>query len=739
MSSALDEETVKTLDSGRQTVFDLLSSAQTELKKIFLAFAIVFLGAIVAMRYYVWEALRSNTVSRLDPELAADLDLVARTPFDVILMQVKIGLIVGAIAAVIVAVYLGRKAIVDRAADAVSLTTGRLYLFVAASMTLALAGLYYAYAVFFPVMFMILAEQAFQAGVKPTYGIVMYTEFLLLLTISFAIAAQIPLFMGALSYAEIVRYETFRDKWRYAVLGVFVFGMVFSPPDPFTQIMWAIPLLALYGLSLGLSKVVTNIRRTRDSGDEVDFAPYRRRGHYLVLGGLFGGLSGAVVVVSDLGVDVAVTLPDAVAIPLLGDQPLPTGAFVAESALEVGVAGLRGGAIVGGAVLVWTLISILREPVVAPRGERPTVDPDDIDFDAIDTATINTLPNSVFAELSEEDVARVAQGRMDEDPEAAAALLDRWDAVDEAEQDPEDTPTEDDTAADDDTVSETAVGMIDSFTEEETTEDDIGGYLYDIQFILDSLRSRAFVLFGSFIAIFATSFGYLYWRGIEDIMTQFTDRVPAEAFRPGAGATGPTDIVVALHPVEVLIFIVKFSALLSVLLTLPLILYYAWPAVQQRGFANPAGDRRGFLLWGGILMATIVGGAAVGFFVIAPLLVSTLVTDALASGMVIAYRIRSLLWLVFFLTIGVGLFLAVPMTLVLFHASGLVSFDAMARRWRVIVFGIVVAATLLTPRGLMVMVLLAVPTVLAFMLGLGLLWLLTLPQRIRRASDPQAS
>ena len=740
MSSALDEETVKTLDAGRETAFDLLSNAQTELKKIFLAFAVAFLGTIVAMRYYVWEALRANTVSRLDPEFAAELDLVARTPFDVILMQVKIGLIIGAIAAVIAAVYLGRKAILDRAADAVDLTTPRLYLFVAASAALALAGLYYAYAVFFPVMFMILAEQAFQAGVKPTYGIVMYTEFLLLLTISFAIAAQIPLFMGALSYAEIVRYETFRDKWRYAVLGVFIFGMVFSPPDPFTQIMWAIPLLALYGLSLGISKVVTNIRRTRDTGEAVDFARYRRKGHFLVLGGLVGGIGGAALVVSDVGAQIAATLPAAVSIPILGDQPLPTGALVAESWLEVVAAGLRGGVLAGGAVLAWALVSILREPVVPPRGERPAVDPDDIDFDVIDAASINTLPDSVFAELSEDEIARIAQGRMDEDPDAAAALLERWDTVEEAQQAAEATTAAEDTdASDADPVSDTAVGMIDSFTDEETTEDDIGGYLYDIQFILDSLRSRTFILFGSFIAIFATSFGYLYWRGIEDIMTQFTALVPNEAFSPGAGATGPTDIVVALHPVEVLIFIVKFSALLSALLTLPLILYYAWPAVQQRGFADPSGDRRGFLLWGGLLTATVIGGAGAGFFVIAPLTVSTLVTDAIASGMVVAYRIRSLLWLVFFLTIGVGLFFAIPMTLLLFHASGLVSFDTMARRWRAIVFGIIVAATLLTPRGLMVMVLLAVPTVLAFMLGLGLLWLLTLPGRLRRAGEPSAS
>ncbi len=50
--------------------------------------------------------------------------------------------------------------------------------------------------------------------------------------------------MTGLSYAEIVPYELFRDKWRHAIVGIFAFGALFTPPDPFTQIMWAVPLVA---------------------------------------------------------------------------------------------------------------------------------------------------------------------------------------------------------------------------------------------------------------------------------------------------------------------------------------------------------------------------------------------------------------------------------------------------------------------------------------------------------------
>ncbi len=735
MSSVVDEETVQTLDAGRETVFAMLKNAQTELKKIFLGFVVAFLGTVIAMRYYVWEFLRANTESRLSDVVAEDLDLVARTVFDVILMQVKLGLIVGTIVALILAVYLGRKAILNRVDASIPITKARLYAFVGTSLVLAIGGIVYAYAVFFPLMFKVLAEQAFQAGVKPTYGIVRYTEFLLLLTISFGLAAQIPLFVGALSYSEIVSYETFRDKWRYAVLGIFVFGAVFSPPDPFTQIMWAIPLLALYGFSLGIAKIVTNLRRARETGAAVTAGQYQRRLLIIVGGTLGAAVLTAGLLWADYGASLAARLPASISIPYLVTLSLPTGLLVAETPIAIAGSALQIGLLTGGVLVAVQLIAILREPVVPKPGS-----PDAVDLETMDAAHVRTAPTEVFRSLSEDEAVGIAHQSMEADPEKAQAILDRWEAVNEAdasgaETDDADTPADVD---DSDPVTDTAVGMMDAFTDEETDEDDIGGYLYDLQFIFDTLRSRAFILFGVFIGAFGGMFGYLYWRGIEDILRQFTMRVPNEQFRPGAGATDPTDIVVALHPVEVLIFIVKFSGLLAILVTLPLLLYYAWPAIQQRNLAPGTGDRRGFLLWGGLLMGTILSGAVFGFLVVAPVTISYLVSDAIGAGMVIAYRIRSLLWVVFFLTIGIGLFLAIPLSVVLLHYTSLVPYESMARRWRPIVFGFFVAGALFTPGGIITMFLLAIPTAVAFLLGLAILWLLTLPTRLRR-QEPQAS
>ncbi len=737
MSSALDEDTLRTLDSGRQTLMQTLAAARAELRKAFIAFVIAFLGTVLAMRYYVWEFLQANTESQLESAVASELDLVARTPFDVILIQVKLGLIVGILIGLLVALYLGRKALLQRLDASVPITRVRLYGFVGVAGLLSLGGIAYAYGVFFPLMFKVLAEQAFQAGVKPTYGIVRYTEFLLLLTLSFGLAAQVPLFVGALSYAEIVSYETFRDKWRYAVLGIFVFGAVFSPPDPFTQIMWAIPLLALYAFSLGIAKVVTNVRRSREHDGAVDGTRYRNKALQVLVAAVGSGLITGGVLWFDGGATLATILPEQISVPLVGTYSIPTAVLLLSDPLAQAVRALQVALLVGGGMLLIHLVSILREPVV-PRWDEPRT----IDLEQLDATGVRQAPETVFADLSETEAVSLARDHMDEEPDKARAILDRWEAVDAATEAPDsdaEDPAETETSeAASSTVSDTAFGMAAAFGDEETDEDDIGGYIYDIQFILGTLRSRVFILFSVFLAVFGGSFGYLYWRGIEDIMRQFTARVPNEQFRPGAGATDPTDIVVALHPVEVLIFIVKFSALLAILAVLPLVLYYAWPAIQQRQLVPGSGDRRGFLLWGVIFGGTILGGAVLGFTIIAPWSISYLVSDALASGMVISFRIRNLLWVIFFLTIGVGLFLAIPLTVLIFHTTGLVPFRSMRIRWKPTVFGIFVAGALFTPGDIITMFALAVPTVIAYLLGLTLLWVITLPRRLLQRG-PQAS
>ncbi|SNZ15609.1 sec-independent protein translocase protein TatC [Natronoarchaeum philippinense] len=754
MSSAVDEDTVQTVQAGRETIAGVLSSAQTHLQKAFIAFVIGMMGTIWAMRAFVWEFLEANTKSRMGPQTAEVTDIVVRTPFDVILLQVKIGLAVGILFAVPVLLYYGREAIVERADATVPINKRRVVGFAVTSVTLFVGGVIYAYGVFFPYMFEFLASNAVQAGVKPSYGIVEYTEFILLLSLSFGLAAQLPMAMAVLSYTEIVPYETFRDKWKYAVLGIFVFGAVFSPPDPFTQVMWALPLVALYAASLGLSKLITNVKRAGRAADPAEAQKFRRRGKVLVAA-LVAAFVGTLAFLSAGGPELA----NQQLLPALPDMIRPAGEFVAGDSLARLWAATKVTAVVGLLGIIYNTARVLRSPVQPRRPSRSSSssdgpapasagDPSDLDLDNLDAAGVRAAPPQTFLSLTEDEALERARTAMDDDhPEKAQAILDRFDEVEAAHDDAESGDGDANAAAadsgdedDGSLVTGTAAGMMDAFTEDETTEEEIGGYFYDLQFIFSSLTSKLFRIVGLGIAVFVGVFVWLYSGGIGDIRELFLSQVPPE-LRPteaGSQVAGGAGEIIALHPVEVLIFEVQVSTILAVVVTLPMILYYAWPALEERGLvAQGKVSRSVFFLWGGCLVGGLIGGSLLGFFVIAPELISYFVADAKAAGMIVSYRLRNFFWLIFSLTIGIGLLANIPVTMLLFARSGVVSFGAMLKRWRVVVLAIFAIAGVATPNGILTMLLFAAPVALAYLLGLGVLWIVTLPGRLRgRGGSP---
>jgi sec-independent protein translocase protein TatC len=143
-------------------------------------------------------------------------------------------------------------------------------------------------------------------------------------------------------------------------------------------------------------------------------------------------------------------------------------------------------------------------------------------------------------------------------------------------------------------------------------------------------------------------------------------------------------------------------------------------------------------VWGGTLLAGVAAGTVIGYTQVAPAVISWLAQDTLGANMVIAYRIRHYAWLIVYTTVGIGLLAEIPMTLLLFHYGGLVSFTAVWDRWREIVIAIFAFAALVSPSGMFTMLVLAIPISLSFFLGLTLLWALTLGGR-RETEDAEVA
>lgn len=701
MSSAVDEDTARTLASGRDTLGGILSTAQSELQKVFIIFVAGFLGTFWALRVWIWGWLRSVTESAMDPNVLEEMDIIVTTPFEVILLQAKIGILVGILVSIPALVFLSRRELKDRGRWIdLGMSRTRLAGLGALSILLFVGGIVYAYWLFFPFMFDFLATQALNVGVVPTYGIVQWTEFLILLTLSFGLAAQLPLVMTGTSYTGLVAYETYRDKWKYAIIAIFVFGAFFSPPDPFTLMMWAVPLIGLYVFSLALAKIATNIRRAEDAGTATGPAGGARRAlvGLLVVGGVVAGLTAFVIDTEIITVE-------------LIDIDAYAATYGAFGHIVVGL--MAGLGVVLIPIIVYGL-TILRRPVHPPL--RPD-DPTEIDIGPLSADRIRDLPDEVFAEMTEAEATRYASDALDaDDREKAKLVFTRFDQVDDEQ---ESTPDEGEEAEEGSVIQGTATGMMSAFSDDRD-EEEIGGIIHDVRFVADGLRSRIFRIFIVFAIVLAGVFTFLYQGGLGYIKDDFIGRMP--------DAVSPEEIaVIALHPVEVLIFIVKVSTIAAALAVLPMVLYYAWPSMVDIGWVH--GRRNVIYKWTGGTLLALIAGTAFGYFIIAPGIMSYLVYSALDAGMVISYRIESFSWLIIFTTVGIGLFMIMPFTMWMLYLEGFASYGAMRDRWREVTIAAFVFAGMFTPATVLTMFLVGIPVLVFYWFGLAGLWLATLGGR----------
>jgi len=115
------------------------------------------------------------------------------------------------------------------------------------------AGGYFCWAVVFRIGYAFFLNQYQSIGVTPTIRISEYLAFSAKLLIAFALTFEMPIFAFFLTRLGLVDYRMMIRYFRYAVLAIFVVAVALTPPDMVSPFLLAIPLLLLYGLSIGVS------------------------------------------------------------------------------------------------------------------------------------------------------------------------------------------------------------------------------------------------------------------------------------------------------------------------------------------------------------------------------------------------------------------------------------------------------------------------------------------------------
>lgn len=116
-----------------------------------------------------------------------------------------------------------------------------------------LLGAWFCYEVVFKVGYGFFLRRYQAIDVRPAIRIEEYLSFSGDLLLAFGIMFELPVVTYFLTRIGIVNHRFLLRQFHYALILIFLLAAILTPPDIFAQILLALPLTLLYGVSIGVA------------------------------------------------------------------------------------------------------------------------------------------------------------------------------------------------------------------------------------------------------------------------------------------------------------------------------------------------------------------------------------------------------------------------------------------------------------------------------------------------------
>jgi sec-independent protein translocase protein TatC len=127
---------------------------------------------------------------------------------------------------------------------------------VGSSYALFLCGMAFAYFVVFPTIFRVMAHYNAPLGAEMTTDIDNYLSFVLTMFVAFGVTFEVPIVVVLLVRMGILTVKKLKEIRPYVIVGAFVISAVVTPPDVFSQLILAIPLIILYEAGIIAARLI---------------------------------------------------------------------------------------------------------------------------------------------------------------------------------------------------------------------------------------------------------------------------------------------------------------------------------------------------------------------------------------------------------------------------------------------------------------------------------------------------
>lgn len=195
--------------------------------------------------------------------MSQDLILIFIRPGEALMAHIRLAFTAGIMASLPIVFY----HIVAFLAPALSGKEKRVLLAAVFLMfILFFAGLAFAWFVAFPYAMNFFASFASE-NLLPYYTISEYVSFVTGFLLGFGLVFQVPLLFWVLGALGLVTSKFLRKNRKYALVVIVIVAAIITPPDVVSQVLMALPMLALYELGI-LLVIVSEAGRKKKAANE---------------------------------------------------------------------------------------------------------------------------------------------------------------------------------------------------------------------------------------------------------------------------------------------------------------------------------------------------------------------------------------------------------------------------------------------------------------------------------------
>ncbi len=97
-----------------------------------------------------------------------------------------------------------------------------------------------------------------------------YLSLVMKLIFAFGLCFQLPVLMTLMARVGLATSEGMKRKRKYAIVAVFGVAAIFTPPDPLSQIGLALPIIALYEVSILMARLMEKKRAEEEAEMDED-------------------------------------------------------------------------------------------------------------------------------------------------------------------------------------------------------------------------------------------------------------------------------------------------------------------------------------------------------------------------------------------------------------------------------------------------------------------------------------